>query len=255
MKHIVGFSGGIDSQAATLWVLNRFPKEDVILLNSDAGGNEHPMTTEFIKSYSIAVHPVVMLTPTFADICTNESSSMDRSLENGRKLAVKKNLDPDALATFCDLAKLKGRWPASQSQFCTSKLKLYPTMRWIRANVFANDYIRYSGIRRSESDRRSNTPYSERDDWFECEIFHPIFDWEKQMCFDYVASHGQAINPLYKLGFNRVGCAPCVNSGRADIRNWAKRFPAMIDKVRSWETDSKRTFFAPMVPRERNQLD
>ena len=37
MKHIVGFSGGIDSQAAALWVLNRFPREDVILLNSDAG--------------------------------------------------------------------------------------------------------------------------------------------------------------------------------------------------------------------------
>lgn len=42
MKHIVGFSGGIDSQACARWVLNRFPKEDVILLNSDAGANEHP---------------------------------------------------------------------------------------------------------------------------------------------------------------------------------------------------------------------
>ena len=41
MKHIVGFSGGIDSQACARWVLNRFPVEDVILLNSDAGGNEH----------------------------------------------------------------------------------------------------------------------------------------------------------------------------------------------------------------------
>ena len=29
-KHIVGFSGGIDSQACALWVRNRFPREDVI---------------------------------------------------------------------------------------------------------------------------------------------------------------------------------------------------------------------------------
>lgn len=49
MKHIVGFSGGIDSQACARWVLNRFPKEDVILTNSDAGGNEHPLTTEFVQ--------------------------------------------------------------------------------------------------------------------------------------------------------------------------------------------------------------
>ena len=43
VKHVVGFSGGIDSQACARWVLNRYPAEDVILLNSDAGGNEHPI--------------------------------------------------------------------------------------------------------------------------------------------------------------------------------------------------------------------
>lgn len=31
MKHILGFSGGVDSQAAAGWLLNRFPAEDVIL--------------------------------------------------------------------------------------------------------------------------------------------------------------------------------------------------------------------------------
>jgi hypothetical protein len=31
MKHIVGFSGGVDSQACARWVLNRYPKEDDIL--------------------------------------------------------------------------------------------------------------------------------------------------------------------------------------------------------------------------------
>jgi 3'-phosphoadenosine 5'-phosphosulfate sulfotransferase (PAPS reductase)/FAD synthetase len=59
VKHIVGFSGGIDSQACARWVLNRFPKDDVILTNSDAGGNEHPLTVEFIDWYSENVHPVV----------------------------------------------------------------------------------------------------------------------------------------------------------------------------------------------------
>lgn len=48
-KHVVGFSGGIDSQACAGWVLDHFPHEDVILMNSDAGGNEHPLTTEHIE--------------------------------------------------------------------------------------------------------------------------------------------------------------------------------------------------------------
>lgn len=67
-KHIVGFSGGIDSQAAARWVLNRYPHEDVILCNSDAGGNEHPMTTEFIAWYSANVHPVELIIPIVADM-------------------------------------------------------------------------------------------------------------------------------------------------------------------------------------------
>lgn len=33
MKHIVGFSGGVDSQATAGWVLEQCPPEDVILCN------------------------------------------------------------------------------------------------------------------------------------------------------------------------------------------------------------------------------
>ena len=68
MKHIVGFSGGIDSQACALWVRNHFPKDDVILLNSDAGKNEHPLTTEFVNWYSANLHPVITVSAIIADV-------------------------------------------------------------------------------------------------------------------------------------------------------------------------------------------
>jgi 3'-phosphoadenosine 5'-phosphosulfate sulfotransferase (PAPS reductase)/FAD synthetase len=55
------------------------------------------------------------------------------------------------------------------------------------------------------------------------------------MCFDYVRAHKEPINPLYSLGFEPVGCSPCVNSSKEDIRRWADRSPEMIDKVRAWE--------------------
>ena len=68
MKHVVGFSGGIDSQACARWVLNRFPAEDVILLNSTAGANEHPLTTAFVAEYSEKIHPVVVIEAIVADV-------------------------------------------------------------------------------------------------------------------------------------------------------------------------------------------
>lgn len=243
LKHVVGFSGGIDSQATARWVLNRYPKEDVILINSDAGGNEHPITTAFIQSYSQNIHPVVMVTPIIADLGnrgTREGITRDRRQEFA---------DTDPL-TFDRLAYIKQRFPSTKCQFCTELLKLAPAHRWMKENIRDKGlaWRRYAGVRRDESNRRKDRMAIEWDDYFQCELHMPIVDWTKQMAFDYVQSHGEPINELYTLGFNRVGCAPCINSGKDDILAWAQRFPEMIDKVRVWEQRVGRTFFAPMVP-------
>jgi 3'-phosphoadenosine 5'-phosphosulfate sulfotransferase (PAPS reductase)/FAD synthetase len=235
MKHIVGFSGGIDSQAAATWVLNRFPKENVILLNSNAGGNEHPLTTEHIAWFSANVHPVITVSAIYADLWKTPGYAETRGL-----------CSTDSLG-WPEMIAVKGRPPSRCAQFCTEVLKLRPSKRWVKENV-TDGYVRYTGLRRGESDRRAKTPYQEFDEYFGCQVFHVVMDWTKQMCFDYCKAHGQIVNPLYAMGFGRVGCAPCINSGRKDIRNWAMRFPAMIDKIREWEVLSGRTFFAPMVP-------
>lgn len=234
-KHIVGFSGGIDSQACARWVMNRHPPEDVILLNSDPGGNEHPLTTEWINNYSEKVHPVVTVKPLVKDLWETENYSET------------KGLDGNAILTFGDLIKIRGRSPSPTRQFCTTYLKLHPARRWIFLNV-TDDYIRYSGVRRDESPGRRDAPETQWDEFFDCELRQPLFDWTKMMCFDYVKAHGESVNPLYMLGFSRVGCAPCINANKEDIRNWSDRFPEMIDKVRAWEKLGGRTFFRPMVP-------
>ena len=255
--HIVGFSGGIDSQACARWVLNRYPAADVILVNSNAGGNEHPLTTEFIAEYSRAVHPVTLVNPIVADMWKTEGFA-DRKGEDG-----------SAPLTFNHMMTLKGRPPSRVAQFCTEILKLRPQKRWMLEEskpggvLFERDYVRYTGVRRDESHKRSNSPFTEWDSYYDCELVRPIADWTKQMCFDYVRAHDEEVNPLYKLGFNRVGCAPCINSGKDDVRAWFERAPEMIDKIRAWEAEmqaarpgTKRTFFMPMVPGlESNDID
>lgn len=243
MKHVVGFSGGIDSQATARWVLNRYPAEDVILLNSDAGGNEHSLTTEFIRSYSDTVHPVTLLRPIIADLGGYGS-------KGGKALERRSEFRDDEPLTFDRLAYIKGRFPSSQAQFCTEFLKMRPANRWIKEHLTSKGipWQRYSGVRRGESTKRSAKQAVEWDEYLGCELHHPIVDWTKQMCFDYVKAHGEEINQLYTLGFHRVGCAPCINSGKDDIMAWVQRFPEMIDKLRTWEQRVGRTFFSPMVP-------
>ena len=238
VKHVVGFSGGIDSQACARWVLNRYPPEDVILLNSDVGGHEHPMTTEFIEQYSRDVHPVVVVSPIVADMGGIGSRG------GSRKEVRSRYKDSDRL-TFDVMAEIKGIFPDNKAQFCTSYLKLAPSHRWIKENLRDNgiDWVRYAGLRNDESRKRATRKAVEWDDYFACDLHHPIIDWTKQMAFDYVRNHGEQVNPLYTMGFGRVGCAPCVNASKADIVEWATRFPEMIDKVRAWEQRTGLSFF------------
>lgn len=249
-KHIVGFSGGIDSQACARWVLNRFDPADVILTNSNAGGNEHPYTDTFIDEYSAKVHPVVKVSAIVADMWKTPG------------FAETKGLDGNAPLDFEGMIRIKGRPPSRKAQFCTEILKLTPQKRWITSMFGPDgqyegwDYVRYTGVRRDESQSRKNAPFEQWDNWYDCQLFAPIMDWSKQMCFDFVKAHGEEVNPLYSLGFNRVGCAPCINSGREDIRNWAMRFPAMVDKLRGWEQRTGKTFFIAMVPgKHTNNID
>ncbi|HKE44569.1 MAG TPA: phosphoadenosine phosphosulfate reductase family protein [Steroidobacteraceae bacterium] len=242
MKHIVGFSGGIDSQACARWVLNRYPKDDVILTNTNAGRNESPLTDAFVAEYSRTVHPVTVITARMKDIWETEGYAEIRGFDSEEEL------------TFGRMIAIKGRPPSRKAQFCTSILKLRPQRRWMREQfgpggpLEGEAYTRYAGVRRDESAARAHAPFVQWDEFYDCELHYPITDWSKAMCFAYVEAHGEAYNPLYKLGFSRVGCAPCINSGKDDILLWRDRFPDMIEKVRGYERDSGRTFFPPCVP-------
>lgn len=250
VKHIVGFSGGIDSQACARWVLNRFPKEDVILTNSDAGKWEDPLTMAHTEWYSHNIHPITKCNALVKDMWATPGFAETKGLNGNDEL------------TFLEMVRIKGRPPARKAQFCTEKLKLVPQRRWVKETFGPGgefegwDYIRYTGVRRDESQARKNSPINSWDDWFDCPLVCPIADWTKQMCFDYVIAHGETVNPLYAMGFNRVGCAPCINSGKEDILNWHMRRPDMIEKVRHLERETGRTFFSPCVPgKAMNNID
>lgn len=241
---VVGFSGGADSQAVALLVRQRFRPEDIVLLNSTAGGNEHPVTEQFIADYSRDVFPVVVVRALIRDlggVGTRFAATRDR----------RQQFSDDDELTFDRLALIKGRFPSTKAQFCTEYLKLAPSRRWIREHLEAKGqaYERWIGVRRDESTRRACVTERECDDYFDCPVNRPIAAWTKPEVFAFLREHGEPINPLYTMGFGRVGCAPCINSNKEDVRLWAARFPEMIDKVREWEKRVGRSFFPPkMIP-------
>jgi 3'-phosphoadenosine 5'-phosphosulfate sulfotransferase (PAPS reductase)/FAD synthetase len=236
VKHVCGFSGGVDSQACARWLLNRYPPEDVILLFSDAGGWEDPITPAFVEEYSAKVHPVIKVEAVIADMWSTPGFAETRGYDGNAKL------------DFVTMCQIKGRSPSRKMQFCTEKLKLVPQKIWCERNLADVEFERYTGVRRDESQNRRDTEIREWDDYFDCWVNNPICLWNKQQCFDYVKAAGEEVNPLYKMGFGRVGCAPCINSGKDDILLWVLRRPTAIGKVRELERVTGKTYFAPCVP-------
>lgn len=240
MKHIVGFSGGIDSQACALWVRQRYPSEDIILTNSNAGAWEDPLTVEFVDFYSRTVFPVT------------HTNAKVKDLWETPGFAETRGLDGEADLTFEMMCKVKGRPPSRKAQFCTEILKLRPQKRWLLqafglgGQFEGQDYCRYVGVRRDESEGRRNYPMEQWDSFFDCQIFAPLVEWSKPDCFRYVRDAGEPINPLYRLGFNRVGCMPCINISKEDIRLIQIRRPEAIEKVRGLERRNGFTFFHPI---------
>lgn len=161
---------------------------------------------------------------------------------------------------FLDLCMLKGRFPSRTAQFCTERLKLEPINAIIHPLLEAGGrVVSWVGEMAEESPRRAAKQPIQRIRWpggGQLVLYRPIFSWTKADNFRLAAKHGVKPNPLYKMGFGRVGCMLCINCEKQEIAQADQRFPEVIDRLREWEVivalvsrRGEATFFpAPMIP-------
>lgn len=230
--HHIGVSGGKDSSALLIWAVHEsgLPRESIwpTFCNTH---NEDPVTYAHLKLLSDkvcvanGVRPIEWLEPNW-DYLRNDSKVQS---------ILKDNPDLKDQAFFL-LAARKRRFPARRSQFCTDFLKLRPTQKWIKDRMAdGHTIVALSGVRADESFARSKLPEREFSDMFCCESWRPLLRWTWPMVVDLHTKHGIPMNPLYAMGAKRVGCFPCVNCGKREIRLVAKFRPEKIDEIRRWE--------------------
>jgi 3'-phosphoadenosine 5'-phosphosulfate sulfotransferase (PAPS reductase)/FAD synthetase len=96
------------------------------------------------------------------------------------------------------------------------------------------DFIVVEGIRREESRFRQNTETFEikkekiNKQVFEIKKLYPIAYWDTKRVFEYIASKGIDVNPLYKKGFSRVGCMPCIYANKYEILNLPEKYKQRV---------------------------
>lgn len=140
---------------------------------------------------------------------------------------------------FLDVAMLHGRFPSTKVRFCTDQTKLIPIMHRKRPLLDAGiPVIDWIGERAAESPARAKKPPIQSTRHLSGArniLYRPILRWSAADAFAISERHGLRHNPLYTMGMSRVGCSTCIMVRKRELRMWAMRFPAEVDRVRQWE--------------------
>ncbi|MDS9468187.1 phosphoadenosine phosphosulfate reductase family protein [Paracoccus sp. MBLB3053] len=257
-NHIVNISGGKDSTATYLLALERGVPFRAVMADT---GNEHPDTIAYALSLGERTGgpTVEMFKADFTERMAKKRAFVAAKWpEHGvpadvieRALAV---LHPTGIP-FLDLCMWKGRFPSRRAQFCTEFLKSEVIgSQVIEPARCAGPVIQWLGVRRAESLARRNSPMWQTvrtPGLHIMRFYRPLIHWSAGNVFSYAAACGLEPNPLYLQGMSRVGCFPCINASKPELRAIATRFPEAFDRIAEWEAicaeASKRgaaTFFA-----------
>lgn len=241
---VVGISGGKDSTALMLYMLfeSGIPQENIRVTFCDTG-NEDTFTYRYIDMLS-EIFPIERIVPVWP--------------KTGEEI------------TLYTLAKKKGRFPSTMARFCTQYLKIKPSQNYIRSLLSSGyNVISVNGVRKAEAhsnNNRGSVSVFEFDIDYACWIWRPILDWglqdvwgiqkkyldinriisiiendemmsseNKDVLIGRMSKHGIPRNPLYDMGALRVGCFPCINSRKAEIRAMDKYRPERINIIDGWE--------------------
>lgn len=241
VERIVSVSGGKDSAAtAILAIEDAAAKGGGVRLVMADTGNEHPITMEYVSVTlpEALGRPIKIVKANFARQLARKREYIDT---HWRAQGVPDDVCNRAISMcqptgnpFLDLCIWKGRFPSRMAQFCTIELKRRLLDHEMLTALALGPVERWSGERRDESRRRRDYPERETaaEGWA---IVRPVVHWTAKQVVDFCRDHGVPLNPLYKQGFRRVGCAPCINSSKSDIRNWSERHPEVIARIRLWE--------------------
>ncbi|WP_338842096.1 phosphoadenosine phosphosulfate reductase family protein [Paenibacillus glucanolyticus] len=239
--NIVSLSGGKDSTALWLHALER--GVEVLPVFADTG-NEHNQTYEYLEYLERQLGPIRRIQ---ADFSTQIERKRTWVNTKWRDEGISEQVIQQALSVlhptgnpFLDLCVWKGRFPSTKARFCTVELKVRPFFDQIYLPLLeeGKKIVSWQGVRAQESFARSQLP--EREDTPEgYEIYRPLIQWTVEDVFEIHDKYGIEPNPLYKLGMGRVGCMPCINVGKMELFEIARRFPEEVERIAKWEETVK----------------
>jgi 3'-phosphoadenosine 5'-phosphosulfate sulfotransferase (PAPS reductase)/FAD synthetase len=227
----VNHSGGKDSQAMLIRLLDRVPARQLVVVHADLGDVEWQGTQEHARRQAEAAGLPFLV----ATAVTSFFGMVER------RFATR----PDAPS-----------FPSAKHRQCTSDLKRGPIDREVRRYAKANGFstvVNCIGIRAAESSARSKLQplkTSTRNSvagraWFD---LLPIFDLTTDQVFATIRDAGQEPHWAYAAGNERLSCVFCIMGSSRDLANGARHNPALLDRFVALEQRTGYTMHMSQKP-------
>ncbi len=135
-------------------------------------------------------------------------------------------------------------FPARMQRWCTRELKIEPLRAFHDAHEerTGRETVCAMGVRAEESAARAlmavfeDEPAGSRG-WGGF-MWRPLLTWTIDDVIDIHKRHGVPMNPLYHLGFDRVGCFPCIFARKEEIRRLDEVAPERVKEIALLEEET-----------------
>lgn len=237
---VANHSGGKDSQAQLIRLLERVPREQLLVVHASLGAMEWPGALELAKSQAHDAGLTFLI-----------ARAGKTLLEMVERRFISRPSVPS--------------WPSASTRQCTSDLKRGPIQREVRSYAYAHGFktiVNCLGLRAQESPGRAKrTPFSRMSISNSMLTWHewlPIHDLSTDDVFRTIIAAGQ--QPHYAYGLEiidgrpvatlneRLSCVFCIMGSKRDTRNGAKYHPDLLAQYDALEKLTGYTMHMSRIP-------
>jgi 3'-phosphoadenosine 5'-phosphosulfate sulfotransferase (PAPS reductase)/FAD synthetase len=215
-SYVISMSGGKDSTAMALHLLRERELDGHVRLVTFDTGWEHPDTYAYLRYLEdvlgMPIESRVRYPKKWADELEAQATEIEAVLD----------LDNDGTARKSAMVRWtlsRGMFPSRVRKFCTQELKIFNARDVMREEHETGRLpVNCIGIRAAESKARSELEEFELSPQMDAMVWRPLIRWTERDVIDCHSRHSVQPNPLYLRGANRVGCWPCIQAGKTELR-------------------------------------
>ncbi|SSB97860.1 3'-phosphoadenosine 5'-phosphosulfate sulfotransferase (PAPS reductase)/FAD synthetase [Pseudomonas sp. 43mfcvi1.1] len=227
---VANHSGGKDSQAQLIKLLEVIPPSQMIVAHACLGEMEWPGAMELARDQAVAAGLPFILARANKTLL----EMVERRFESRPEVP---------------------SWPSASTRQCTSDLKRGPIQREVRRYAKANGFkviVNCLGLRAAESPGRAKrktfslmTISNSVNTWYE---WLPVHDLSTKEVFGVIADAGQEPHYAYAEGNDRLSCIFCLFGSRGDLRNGRRHHPGLLTQYAALEKHTGYTMHMSRIP-------